>query len=106
MWVESVPSEGSTSTSRYLLLKAKQGSELMYRNNPILIVEDNDEDYYATARVLAKFGSFKDFGAAGDGLGGAASSRSREDSFERASASAKVYMRVPRPSQTRFPLIS
>mgnify|MGYP001301578201 CR=1 FL=1 len=30
----------------------------MHRNDPILIVEDNDEDYYATARVLAKFGSF------------------------------------------------
>ena len=34
--------------------------------------------------------SSTDFGAAGDGLGGVASSRSREDSFERASAKAKV----------------
>jgi len=30
----------------------------MYRNDPILIVEDSDEDYYAAARVLAKFGAF------------------------------------------------
>lgn len=30
----------------------------MYRNDPILIIEDNDEDYYAAKRVLAKFGDF------------------------------------------------
>jgi hypothetical protein len=34
------------------------------------------------------------------------SPRSREDSFERASATAKVYVRVWMPFQTRFPLSS
>jgi len=30
----------------------------MFRSHPILIVEDSDDDYYATTRVLAKFGAF------------------------------------------------
>jgi CheY-like chemotaxis protein len=30
----------------------------MNQNEPILIVEDSDEDFYATARVLGRFGSF------------------------------------------------
>jgi len=30
----------------------------MYRNDSILIVENSDEDYYAAARILAKFGPF------------------------------------------------
>jgi CheY-like chemotaxis protein len=30
----------------------------MYRNSPILIVEDSDDDYYTAARVIGKFGAF------------------------------------------------
>jgi CheY-like chemotaxis protein len=30
----------------------------MYRKYPILVVEDSDEDFYTTARVLQKIGSF------------------------------------------------
>jgi hypothetical protein len=56
--------------------------------------------------ISAVRSSSKDFGLAGDGLGGVASSRRREDSFERASAKAKVYVRVGILSQTLFPLIS